>query len=145
MDAVVILFIGISENERFARMCAAAFAAQLDPTLEQIADIKTAVSEAVTNAIIHGYEQKEGKVKVWCKLKGDIVYIQIEDNGVGIADIEKAKQALYTTRPEWERSGMGFTFMETFMDNLKVESIVGEGTVIRMDKEIGIEKMKMEA
>ena len=127
-----------SANEGFARVAVAAFVAQLNPTLEEIADIKTAVSEAVTNAIIHGYEKKEGKVKVWCKLKGDIVYIQIEDNGVGIADIEKAKQALYTTRPEWERSGMGFTFMETFMDHLYIESSVGKGTKIRMDKQIGL-------
>ena len=127
-----------SANEAFARVSVAAFVAQLNPTLEEIADIKTAVSEAVTNAIIHGYEKKEGKVKVWCKLKGDIVYIQIEDNGVGIADIEKAKQALYTTRPEWERSGMGFTFMETFMEHLYIESSVDKGTKIRMDKQIGL-------
>lgn len=127
-----------SANEAFARVAVAAFVAQLNPTLEEIADIKTAVSEAVTNAIIHGYEKKEGKVKVWCKLKGDCVWIEIEDNGVGIADIEKAKQALYTTRPEWERSGMGFTFMETFMDHLYIESSVGKGTKIRMDKQIGL-------
>ena len=129
-----------SANEAFARIAVAAFVAQLDPTLEEIADIKTAVSEAVTNAIIHGYENQEGKVKVWCRLKGDIVQIEIEDDGVGIADIEKAKEALYTTRPEWERSGMGFTFMETFMDHLYIESSVGEGTTIRMDKQIGLSK-----
>ena len=127
-----------SENEAFARVVVTAFVAQLDPTLEEIADIKTAVSEAVTNAIIHGYENQEGKVKVRCKLEGDIVRIEIEDNGVGIADIEKAKEALYTTRPEWERSGMGFTFMETFMDHLYIESSVGKGTKIRMDKQIGL-------
>ena len=129
-----------SANEGFARVAVAAFVAQLNPTLEEIADIKTAVSEAVTNAIIHGYENQEGKVMVRCKLEGDSVQIEIEDNGVGIADIEKAKEALYTTRPEWERSGMGFTFMETFMDHLYVESSVGEGTKIIMDKQIGISK-----
>ena len=127
-----------SENEAFARVVVAAFVAQLNPTLEEIADIKTAVSEAVTNAIIHGYENQEGKVMVRCKLEGDSVQIEIEDNGVGIADIEKAKEALYTTRPEWERSGMGFTFMETFMDHLYIESSIGKGTKIRMDKQIGL-------
>ena len=129
-----------SANEAFARIAVAAFAAQLNPTLEEVADIKTAVSEAVTNAIIHGYENKEGKIKLWCTLKENIVRIEIKDDGVGIADIEKAKEALYTTRPEWERSGMGFTFMETFMDHLYVESSVGEGTKIIMDKQIGISK-----
>ena len=129
-----------SENEAFARSVVAAFAAQLDPTLEEIADIKTAVSEAVTNAIIHGYENKEGKVKICCRIKEEKIQIEIKDEGVGITDIAKAKEPMYTTRPEWERSGMGFTFMETFMDNLKVESKPGAGTVIKMDKVIGIEK-----
>ncbi len=129
-----------STNEAFARVAVAAFAAQLDPTLEEIADIKTAVSEAVTNAIIHGYDNKEGKIKIRCQVKEDTIHIEIKDEGVGIADIEKAKEPLYTTRPEWERSGMGFTFMETFMDYLHVESLVGEGTLIVMDKQIGTQK-----
>lgn len=129
-----------SENEAFARVSVAAFATQLDPTLEEIADIKTAVSEAVTNAIIHGYEEKAGKVKIWCSIIEDTIQIEIQDDGVGIADIEQAKEPLYTTRPEWERSGMGFTFMETFMEHLQVESALGKGTKIRMDKRIGTQK-----
>ncbi len=129
-----------SENEAFARITVAAFTAKLDPTLEEIADIKMAVSEAVTNAIIHGYENKQGKVKIRCQIKGNTITIEIRDDGVGIPDIEKAKEPLYTTRPEWERSGMGFTFMETFMDCMTVESKVGAGTVIVMSKQIGAEK-----
>lgn len=125
-----------SENEAFARVVVAAFAAKLDPTLEEIADIKMAVSEAVTNAIIHGYENKAGKIKIRCQIKGDTISVEIRDDGVGILDIEKAKEPLYTTKPEWERSGMGFTFMETFMDHLTVESAVGKGTVVVMDKRI---------
>lgn len=125
-----------SENEAFARVVVAAFAAKLDPTLEEIADIKMAVSEAVTNAIIHGYENKQGKIKIRCQIKGDTIFVEIRDDGVGILDIEKAKEPLYTTKPEWERSGMGFTFMETFMDHLTVESAVGKGTVVVMDKRI---------
>lgn len=129
-----------SENEGFARVVVTAFAAKLDPTLEEIEDIKMAVSEAVTNAIIHGYENKPGKIKIRCQIKENTITIEIRDDGVGIPDIEKAKEPLYTTRPEWERSGMGFTFMETFMDHLSVESSVGEGTVIIMDKQIQTER-----
>lgn len=139
-NEMYVEFDSKSENEAFARVTVAAFAAQLDPTLEEIADIKTAVSEAVTNAIIHGYGEKEGKVKIRCKVKEDTILIEIKDEGVGIADIEQAKEPLYTTRPEWERSGMGFTFMETFMDHLEVESVVGKGTTIKMDKQIGIQR-----
>lgn len=133
---MVLEFDSISENEAFARVVVAAFAAQLDPTLEEIADIKTAVSEAVTNAIIHGYENGEGKIKLHCIIEEDCLKVEITDFGVGIENIEQAKEPMYTTRPEWERSGMGFTFMETFMDHLIVESKPFEGTNIYMDKRI---------
>lgn len=135
-NEMVLEFDSISENEAFARVVVAAFAAQLDPTLEEIADIKTAVSEAVTNAIIHGYENGEGKIKLHCIIEEDCLKVEITDFGVGIENIEQAKEPMYTTRPEWERSGMGFTFMETFMDHLIVESKPSEGTNIYMDKRI---------
>lgn len=135
-NEMMLEFDSVSENEAFARVAVAAFAAQLDPTLEEIADIKTAVSEAVTNAIIHGYEEKQGKVKIHCMIEGNCLKVEISDEGVGIADIEKAKEPMYTTKPEWERSGMGFTFMETFMDHLTVESKPWIGTKVYMDKRI---------
>ncbi len=127
-------FISKSDNESFARIAVAAFAAQLDPTIEELADIKTAVSEAVTNSIIHGYEEKEGIVKIECKLFADSIEIEISDNGKGIEDIEQARKALYTSKPELERSGMGFTIMESFMDEVKVESVLGIGTKVTMKK-----------
>lgn len=133
-NEMMLEFDSVSENEAFARVAVAAFAAQLDPTLEEIADIKTAISEAVTNAIIHGYENKEGKVKIHCMIEDNCLKVEISDQGVGIADVEKAKEPMYTTKPEWERSGMGFTFMETFMDHLTVESKPDIGTKIYMDK-----------
>ncbi|MEG2513083.1 MAG: anti-sigma F factor [Acetivibrio sp.] len=126
-----------SQNESFARMVVAAFAARLNPTIEEIADIKTAVSEAVTNSIIHGYGKKEGKIQITCAAEHHEFIVEVSDQGIGIDDIEKAKEPLYTTRPEWERSGMGFVFMETFMDSLEVESKINEGTKIRMKKMIG--------
>ena len=129
-------FISKSNNEAFARISVAAFVSQLDPTIEEISDIKTAVSEAVTNAIVHGYEDKIGIVTVICKIHENEVYIEISDNGKGIENVEKAKQPLYTTRPNLERSGMGFTIMESFMDEVKVESILGMGTKITMKKTI---------
>ena len=127
-------FSSKSENEAFARITVASFASQLDPTIEQISDIKTAVSEAVTNCIIHGYENKTGQIKVECKIQGKTIEIIIIDNGKGIKDIEKAKEPLYTTKPELERSGMGFTIMESFMDELKIESVEEVGTKIKMKK-----------
>ena len=131
-------FISKSSNEAFARVAVAAFAAQLDPTIEELADIKTAVSEAVTNSIIHGYEDKQGIIKVVCKLKENEIIIEISDTGKGIEDIEAAKEPLYTTKPNLERSGMGFTIMESFMDNVEVESVLGIGTKIMMSKKIKI-------
>ena len=109
-------FISKSSNEAFARIAVAAFASQLDPTIEELADIKTAVSEAVTNCIIHGYDGKQGIVKVSAKLKKNEVIIEISDKGKGIENINEAKEPLYTTKPNLERSGMGFTIMESFMD-----------------------------
>lgn len=129
-------FVSKSNNEAFARISVAAFVSQLDPTIEEISDIKTAVSEAVTNAIVHGYEDKMGIVTVICKIHENDVYIEISDSGKGIENVEMAKQPLYTTRPNLERSGMGFTIMESFMDDVEVESIIGLGTKITMKKAI---------
>ena len=127
-------FASKSSNEAFARIAVAAFAAQLDPTIEELADIKTAVSEAVTNCIIQGYEEKEGIIKIECKLFVNSIEIIISDEGKGIEDIDKAKEPLYTSKPDLERSGMGFTIMESFMDEMKVESILGIGTKVTMKK-----------
>lgn len=129
-------FLSKSNNEAFARITVASFASQLDPSIEEISDIKTAVSEAVTNSIIHGYEEKTGIIKIECTLFANSIEIQISDNGKGIENIEKAKEPLYTTKPELERSGMGFTIMENFMDELKIESVLGVGTKITMKKVI---------
>jgi len=125
-----------SANESFARIAVAAFVTQLDPSLEEIADIKTAVSEAVTNCIIHGYEEKNGIVKIECKLFANSIEIEISDNGKGIEDIEKAREPLYTSKSDLERSGMGFTIMESFMDEVKIESVLGIGTKVTMKKMI---------
>lgn len=126
----------LSENESFARVVVAAFAARLDPTLEEISDIKTAVSEAVTNAIIHAYEDRVGLISVRAYIDGNVLTVEVEDWGVGIEDVEKARQPLYTSKPELERSGMGFTIMENFMDKLTVRSAPGQGTLVTMVKEI---------
>ena len=129
-------FLSKSNNEAFARITVAAFAAQLDPTIEELADIKTAVSEAVTNSIIHGYEDKEGIVKVKAKLLENTIEIEVTDSGKGIEDIELARKPLYTTKGNLERSGMGFTIMESFMDEVDISSVVGIGTRITMKKTI---------
>ena len=129
-------FLSKSSNEAFARITVASFASQLDPSIEEISDIKTSVSEAVTNSIIHGYEDKTGIIKIECTLFSNSIEIQISDNGKGIENIEQAKEPLYTTKPELERSGMGFTIMENFMDELKIESVVGVGTKVTMKKVI---------
>ena len=129
-------FVSKPSNEAFARITVAAFASQLDPTVEELADIKTAVSEAVTNCIIHGYENKSGIVKIIGQLKENEIILEISDTGKGIENIEIAKEPLYTTKPNLERSGMGFTIMESFMDSMDVESIVGLGTKVTMSKKI---------
>lgn len=146
-----IIFDAISKNESFARMAVTAFVAHLNLTVDEMADIKTAVSEAVTNAIIHGYENYEGygkygdrgccgqmpgKVRVQCVQEDDLLHIEVSDTGMGIENIEKAMEPLYTSKPELERSGMGFSFMEAFMDELEVESEPGVGTTVRMTKKI---------
>lgn len=127
-------FLSKSRNESFARVVVASFASQLDPTLEELSDIKTAVSEAVTNCIIHGYEYREGLVTIEANIEDDEIEIIISDEGMGITDIDKAMEPFYTSKPDMERSGMGFTVMETFMDNLKIESIKGKGTKVKMSK-----------
>lgn len=132
-----ISFLSLSKNQAFARVAVAAFVSQLDPTLEELADIKTAVSEAVTNAMIHGYENKEGQVRVTCSYQGANVEITVADTGLGIANIEEAREPLYTSKPELERSGMGFTVMESFMDQVEIRSQIGEGTSVFMCKKIG--------
>lgn len=146
-------FDAISNNESFARVAVAAFITPLNPTLEEMSDIKTAVSEAVTNAIIHGYENvygygrhgevrpvrcriREGKVYLRCKVEKGVLHIEVEDKGVGIENVDKAMEPLFTTKPELERSGMGFAFMEAFMDDLEVESVPLQGTIVRMKKKL---------
>ncbi|MBO5353177.1 MAG: anti-sigma F factor [Lachnospiraceae bacterium] len=130
-------FLAVSENEALARMVVAAMLMPLNPTVDELADIKTAVSEAVTNAIIHGYNQNAvGMVHMRCELDGKLVTIVVSDHGVGIENIEQAMEPLYTSKPELERSGMGFSFMEAFMETLSVESAPGKGTVVKMTKQI---------
>ena len=132
-----LVFESRSVNEGFARVAVAAFMTQLNPTLEEVSDVKTAVSEAVTNAIIHGYEKEVEKIWIRCHLSEQTLYIEVEDHGKGIENIEKAMEPLFTTKPELERSGMGFSFMEAFMDEIKVESSLGKGTIVKMQKVIG--------
>ena len=136
-----VKFSAKSENESLSRVIVASFAAQLDPTLDELADIKMAVSEAVTNSIIHGYDEDESKfVYLRCELKDRTIKEVIEDRGNGIEDVKQAMQPMYTSKPELERSGMGFSFMESFMDSLDVVSIKGEGTKVVMTKTIELPK-----
>ena len=132
-----IRFDSRSENEGFARVSVASFLTQLNPTVEEVADVKTAVSEAVTNAIIHGYEQRVETVRIHCSIEKQLFTVEISDRGKGIANVEKAMEPMFTTKPEDDRSGMGFSFMEAFMDTVEVESKVGEGTSVKMSKTIG--------
>lgn len=153
-NEMCIEFDAISSNESFARVAVAAFISPLNPTLEEVSDVKTSVSEAVTNAIIHGYENTygygkqgqvrpvcckihDGKVYLRCRIERDILYVEVEDKGAGIANLDKAMEPLFTTKPELERSGMGFSFMEAFMDDLEVESEPAKGTIVRMKKRLG--------
>lgn len=135
-------FLSKSNNEAFARISVAAFAAQLDPTIEELSDIKTAVSEAVTNCIIHAYEDMEGMISITCKLFANSIVIEISDNGNGIENVDVAKEPLYTSKPDLERSGMGFTIMDSFMDDVKIESILGLGTKVTMKKIIKDKKVE---
>ncbi|ARU63165.1 anti-sigma F factor [Tumebacillus avium] len=129
-------FASRSQNESFARVSVAAFISQLDPTLEELTEIKTVVSEAVTNAIIHGYEEQDGQVLITCAIVDGTIELVIEDNGRGIEDVEEARQPLFTSKPELERSGMGFTIMENFMDAIEVTSRPGVGTRVRLVKRL---------
>ena len=136
-NSTKIQFDSLSVNEAFARGAAAAFLARYDPTVPQLADIKTAISEAVTNCIVHAYPDRVGPVVLTLAVyPGRLVRITVADKGIGIPDIPKAMEPLFTTQPEEERSGMGFTVMETFMDGIKVTSQVGKGTKVVMTKEI---------
>ena len=136
-NEIEIRFDSRSENEGFARVSVASFLTQLNPTVEEVADVKTAVSEAVTNAIIHGYEQRVETVRIHCSIENQLFTVEISDRGKGIANVEKAMEPMFTTKPEDDRSGMGFSFMEAFMDSVEVESKVGEGTSVKMTKTIG--------
>lgn len=153
-----VCFNACSINEGFARMVAMGFLMDMNPTMDELADVKTAVSEAVTNAIIHGYDQEDDaeqivmtelqleqntvpQVEMTCIRKGQLLTIIVEDFGVGIADVEKAREPFYTTKPNMERSGMGFAFMETFMDEVEVWSKPGEGTRVTMSKYIAKEEV----
>ena len=133
-----VSFLSVAENEAFARVVIAAFAVQLSPTMTEIADVKTAVSEAVTNAIVHGYEGMRGMVTMKARIDGQLLSIEIADRGKGIPNVEQAMEPFYTTHPEQERSGMGFAVMQTFMDEVEVHSVPGSGTIVILRKRIGI-------
>ncbi len=136
-----VSFLSIPENEAFARVVIAAFAVQLSPTVTDIADVKTAVSEAVTNAIVHGYEGTRGMVTMRGRIDGTVLSIEILDRGKGISNIPQAMEPFFTTHPEQERSGMGFAVMQTFMDEVEVQSTPGSGTLVRMRKRISREEL----
>ncbi|BAH43372.1 anti-sigma-F factor [Brevibacillus brevis NBRC 100599] len=136
-----VSFAALSQNEAFARVAVAAFISQLDITMDELEEIKTVISEAVTNAIIHGYDENpEGVVQISVRIQEDSIDLIVEDNGRGIEDVEQAMQPLYTTKPELERSGMGFTIMENFMDSLEVATVVGKGTTVRLTKRLAFAK-----
>lgn len=140
-NEMALEFTAMSENESFARVTVAAFVAQLDPTMDELTEIKTVISEAVTNAIIHGYENKGfGTVYIKAWIEEDVVSLVIRDEGVGIAHLEEARQPLFTTKPELERSGMGFTIMENFMDHIDITSVPDQGTTIYLSKQLSKNK-----
>ncbi len=137
-ESMMLTMDSLSKNEEFARVAVAVFASRLDPTLEELDDIKTAVSEAVTNAVIHGYQNGEGTIEICARAQADGLFtVTVKDTGIGIADIKKAMEPMFTTAPEGERSGMGFSFMEAFMDQVEVVSAPGKGTAVTMKKKIG--------
>lgn len=140
-NSMKLEFASRSENEAFARVVVASFASQLDPDMNELTDIKTVVSEAVTNAIIHGYEgNPDCTVTITARIDDDMLFLTIEDSGIGIADPQEARQPLYTSKPELERSGMGFTIMENFMDKVEIDTEMGRGTTVRMAKRIESKK-----
>ena len=132
-----LIFDSRSSNESFARVTVAAFMTSLNPTVEEVSDVKTAVSEAVTNAIIHGYESEVHNIYIRCRTEGKTLYLEIEDEGKGIEDVKQAMEPLFTTKPEMERSGIGLSLMEAFIDKMEVESVPGKGTTVKMEKTIG--------
>ncbi len=132
-----VIFDSRSSNESFARVTVASFMTSLNPTVEEVSDVKTAVSEAVTNAIIHGYENEIHNIYIRCRTEGQTLYLEVRDEGKGIEDVKQAMEPLFTSKPELERSGMGFSFMEAFMDKLEVISELGKGTAVKMEKTIG--------
>ena len=137
-ESMTLTMDSLSKNEEFARVAVAVFASRLDPTLEELDDIKTAVSEAVTNAVIHGYQNGEGTIEICARAQADGLFtVTVKDRGIGIADIKKAMEPMFTTAPDGERSGMGFSFMEAFMDKVEVVSAPGKGTAVTMKKKIG--------
>ena len=137
-ESMTLTMDSLSKNEEFARVAVAVFASRLDPTLEELDDIKTAVSEAVTNAVIHGYQNGEGTIEICARAQADGLFtVTVKDTGIGIADKKKAMEPMFTTAPEGERSGMGFSFMEAFMDQVEVVSAPGKGTAVTMKKKIG--------
>lgn len=137
-NEMIVEFNSVAQNEGFARMVVAAFITSTNPTLEEVSDVKTAVSEAVTNSVIHGYEDMDGMIRIKAQVTGRNVYLEIVDRGKGIENVNKAMEPMYTTKPDEDRSGMGFSFMEAFMDRIEVESTYGKGTVVKMWKEIGV-------
>ena len=139
-----VSFKAISINEGFARMCVAGFCLPLNPSLDELGDIKTAVSEAVTNCVVHAYPKHNGIVKMRCEIEGNLLKIEITDEGVGIKDIEKAREPFYTTKPSEERSGMGFSVMESFMDKVEVENNLTKGLKVTMYKQVGNQLLKVE-
>ncbi|MED3660583.1 anti-sigma F factor [Ureibacillus sp. FSL K6-8385] len=142
-NEMTLSFVALSENESLARIAITSFVAQLDPTIDELSEFKTIVSEAVSNAIIHGYDEDgKGIVTVHAVREGDVVSVVVKDEGKGIPDIKKAMEPLYTTKPDMERSGMGFTIMESFADHLQVESEPGVGTVVTFSKKFHSMKMK---
>ncbi len=140
INEMELKFKSLSENEGFARACVAGFCGQLNPSLDEITDIKTAVSEAVTNCVVHAYPNEIGIITLRVALDNDTIYIEVEDRGIGILDIEKAREPFYTSKPNEERSGMGFTVMESFMDSLDVYKNKGKGTIVKMTKVLSREK-----
>lgn len=143
INEMTLKFKALSENESFARSCVAAFCVQLNPTLDEITDIKTAVSEAVTNCVVHAYPKEEGEITLNVKLTRDSAIISVSDEGVGISNFEKARQPFFTTKPSEERSGMGFTVMESFMDRVYLLKNKTKGVTVLMEKKFGEEEKKI--
>ena len=143
INEMTLKFKALSENEAFARSCVAAFCVQLNPTLDEITDIKTAVSEAVTNCVVHAYPKEEGEISLNVKLTRDSAIISISDEGIGISNFEKARQPFFTTKPSEERSGMGFTVMESFMDKVYLLKNKTKGVTVLMEKKFGEEEKKI--